>query len=621
MTQTGPMRIILACLAIFAGPVALACGQLPPLDLPGATEADVSVRAAPSTPRIAPGGAFHLIVELTIRDGVWLYSATPRGQVAPPKPLEIQVDAGRWRVGSPRLPRPQWHTISVAGLTDSNLVYTGSIRLYVPVTAGGEPADGTQTITVRVTGQTCDEKGCYQVDERAEATVAVDPGAPTDGTTAIPPEAKTAARWDRQLGQGPPGSAAASTPAGLPGADMATWAALGLALLAGIALNVTPCVLPVIPIKIASLLQQARQSRRRSITLGMAYAAGIVLFFLAMGAASVAVRLAAGAVFDLNEPFGHPWFLIGLALLLIVAALWLFGVITPAIGGRFGAFNPQQGHVGSVGMGFVTGVLATPCSGPVLVTVFGWAQGQPAWAGAAVFALLGLGMGAPHAILAAMPGLLERLPAPGPWMERLKQAMGLILLMVAVWLIACLGVAAWIGWVAAYAVILAGCLWMAGSWVDINTPAAKRRTVRIVALAIAVVAGWLMLPPPAPERIDWRPLEPGAINRAVSDGRVVLVKFTARWCAVCKIVDYKVYNHGETADAIAERDVVAIKADVTRNTSDAAKMLNEQLGEPGPPVTVVYGPALDEPIRLHGIFDRAELTAALDRAAGSAAER
>ncbi len=615
----GWVRSVILSIAIIAAVALPAASQSFSLDIPlGADSPLVTVSAAASHTTVVPGQTFHVAVKAKIREGVWLYSPAPRGKLSTPRPLEIVATAGEWSAGQTMYPRPQWHTIDIAGIVDSTLTYDNTVVFYIPITVPDKPGADSGGIQITLTGQTCDTAGCYDAEERVVITVQVGPtpiAADPETYPARPTGLKTAAQWRTQA-PSEPGTKAATVSAGAPGADLTTWMALALALAAGVTLNVMPCVLPVIPIKIMSLLQQARQSRRRSITLGTAYAAGILSFFLLGGAISMIARVTSGSVFNLNEPFKVPAFIIAMALLLVGSALWLFNVFTLVVGGSLAGGAPRQGHLGSIGMGFVTAVLATPCSGPVLAAVFGWSQGRPAWASGAVFAALGVGMAAPHAILAGFPGLLERLPKPGIWMERLKQGMAFILLLVAVWLISTLGSVAWVGWVTAYAVVFGACLWMAGTWVNFNTPAVKRRTVRVVAMIIAVAAGASMLPRPAASAIPWRPFDAAAVDAAAATGEVVLVKFTADTCTICKILDLRVYNRKATAAALAERGVVAFVADTTQRDYPANIVLVKQLGEPGPPVTLIYGPAVGEPIRLRGLFSRDELLAALDRARG-----
>ena len=588
----------------------------------------VQVTLRPSHSTVVPGQRLTVAVEVEIDEGFWLYGPVPRGRVIP-RPLVVTAEGESVVVGQPVYPEARVHSIGEGEFYDENFVYEKRAVFYVPVIVKDDAAAGQASLNLRLRGQLCIADRCLELRKEQELTFTIGTSSQADPAFEQVPTGRdapqTASHWNSVLPQipgerrGPERSDSPATPAAgsaRPGADMTIWAALPLALLAGIALNVMPCVLPVIPLKIMSILAQARQSRRRSMTLGLAYAGGIFLFFVLVAGASVVVRQTTGALLGPNEAFKYPAAVIAMALVLVVLSLWLFNVFTISVGGRLAAGEPRSGHLGSVSSGFLTGILATPCSGPVLAAVFGWAQFQPAWLGGLAILLLGLGMAVPHAVLTAFPRLIEKLPAPGVWMEHLKLAMGFILLAVAVWLISTLGSPEWITRVSFYGVVLGLCVWMAGSWVNFNTPTVKRRAVRVVALAIAVAAGAWLLPEPPPEPIDWQAFNRVAIAKARDRDQVVLVKFTASWCGTCWLVDARVYDSEATAGELRRRGVLAIKADVTRESYPAAKMLSQDLKEPGPPVTLIYGPKLKDPIRLYGVFSPTELFEALDTAAG-----
>lgn len=596
-------------------------------------QANITLSLSPPAEPSRPGQTVWLPARVMVPTGFWLYSPTPRGQYATVQPLRAQVTADDpLSTGEPRYPRPMWHSTEItASMVEHNLAYEQEMIFFIPIEVPAGTADGEYTVSTVITGQTCDEMGCYPADAQARAVLRVAENARGGVQASKPPqelELRTTDEWDALLPQTPDGSlpreveegARPGTTAGdvpRPGVGMTATGAMALAFLAGIALNVMPCVLPVIPLKIMSILEQARQSRRRSVLLGLTYAGGIVLFFAAVAAASVALRMTTGTLLSLDEPFQYPAFIIGMMLLMVVLALGLFNVYAFGVGGQLAGSGPRGGYLGSVWTGVLTALLGTPCSGPVVASVFGWAQGQSSpWAGGWALLAMGLGMALPHAVLASFPGLLEKLPRPGMWMERLKQFMGFILLVVAAWLLSVLGDATWMGWVAAYAVVLSLCVWMAGGWVTPSTSTARRWTIRLVAFALAVSAGAWMLPEPEPPIVDWRPYDPAEVAALRDDGQTLLVKYTAEWCLKCKEVDMVVFGDEATAAALREREAPAFLADVTRKGSPASRSLYGDLGEAGPPVTTVYGPAIEGPIRLHGVYSREDLISALDRAAG-----
>ena len=220
-------------------------------------------------------------------------------------------------------------------------------------------------------------------------------------------------------------------------------------------------------------------------------------------------------------------------------------------------------------------------------------------------------MAAPHALLAAFPVLLKRLPKPGRWMEILKQSTGFVLIGVAIWLIST--VERW-GWVAGYAAVLTFALWMWGTWVRYDAPLKSKLIVRGLAVALAVGAGAWMLSPPGELAVKFEPFEPSRIAAETAEGRVVLVEFTAKWCTSCKWIELTVFDDQEVADEIRRLDVLAMKADVT-NAGPAKSMLYEQL-KGAVPLTVVYPPGGGRPVMLTGEYGASALLDALRKAAG-----
>jgi thiol:disulfide interchange protein DsbD len=221
-------------------------------------------------------------------------------------------------------------------------------------------------------------------------------------------------------------------------------------------------------------------------------------------------------------------------------------------------------------------------------------------------------MAAPHAVLAAFPRLLDALPRPGRWMELLKQSMGFILLLVALWLFSTLATQGYPFRVMGFAVVLAFSLWVWGSWPRHSTPPTAKWAIRLPALALAVAAGLWLLPKPAAGATALEPFDRQRMDQALAAGRPVLVKFTASWCLSCRIVDHYVYDRPEVARRLAGSGVLAMVADVTTSDTPGNALLYEQL-EGAPPLTVIFRPD-GPPIRLEGKFSPQDLLEALERA-------
>jgi thiol:disulfide interchange protein len=468
----------------------------------------------------------------------------------------------------------------------------------------------------RMGGQVCDQGNCLTLEFP-------DPYVVTAAVT-VGPQSRANPNWDSAIAaaseQAPQAEAPPAAPAG--GIDLSIWAGLGLALLAGVILNVMPCVLPVIPLKVLSLVEHARKSRILMVTHGLAFAAGILVFFAALAGVSAAVRAVTHEGIAWGTQFQSHALRLAVTMIVVAVAANLFGLFTvglPGFASRPGSGRGAgSGHLSSVGGGVLTAVLSTPCSFGYLTYALAWAQLQPLWIGTAVFLAIGVGMAAPYVVLTAFPGLLSRLPRPGRWMELLKQSMGFVMLLVAVWLISTLDVkgAQYPLWVAAFGVVLAFGLWMWGTWVRYDDLPRKKWIVRGLAVALVVGAGYGMLTPPRPLAVEFVPFDRTRIADALKGGRIVLVDFTANWCLTCKTVEYRVYADEQVADALKALDVLAVDGDITDAGMPANDMLYKELKEPGVPVSVVFPPGGREPRRLHGLFSKADLLAALKAASG-----
>ena len=226
--------------------------------------------------------------------------------------------------------------------------------------------------------------------------------------------------------------------------------------------------------------------------------------------------------------------------------------------------------------------------------------------------VIGLGMALPYAVLTSMPDLLKRLPRSGQWMELFKQAMGFVLLVIAVKLIAALPEARRMG-VLYFAVVLAFCVWMWGGWVGYGSKLSRKLVIRIIAVIIAVAAGLLFLTAPAAQIIDWQKYDSNLIETAKADNRPVLIKFTADWCLSCQVVEKTVYRNGDIAKLIKEKNVLAVKGDTTVKDYPATIALKNIYNEPGVPVSMLFVPGQKQPIIWRGLAFADELKTVLEK--------
>jgi suppressor for copper-sensitivity B len=400
-------------------------------------------------------------------------------------------------------------------------------------------------------------------------------------------------------------------------------AMLGLALVGGLILNLMPCVLPVLSLKLLSVVGHGGGERGHVRLSFVASAAGIVAAFLTLAGGLVALK-AGGAAIGWGIQFQQPWFLIAMTLVVTLFAANLWGLFEIGLPSWVGALDERAHRVRGVGGHFLSGVfatlLATPCTAPFLGTAVGFALARGAAEIFAVFAALGVGMALPYLAVAAVPSLATRLPRPGRWMERLKQLLGLALAATAGWLLTVLG--AVVG--AAAAAAIGGLMAAAALFLRHRLPVFRRvggalvATLALLAFFVPAQAPSSPAGGPPPAKADagivWQPFDPEAIARLVGEGKVVFVDVTADWCITCQVNKALVINQGEVARRL-KGDVVALRADWTRPSDEIAHYL-AGFGRYGIPFNAIYGPAAPAGIVLPELLTEADVLAALDRAVG-----
>ncbi len=533
------------------------------------------------------------------------YYAKSETAPAPGMQLKIAATSRDMEFGGAVL--PDW-TLFDDPLGQQIEVYVGDFTAFIPLREESLPADKKEiAVTVEITGIACTSSLCLPPFEKTLHTtldlagIATWPSVSIATSRAEAPSEVLAQPPAEQAGS--PGPKASSPSSAVP--------YYLLAVAAGLSINLMPCVLPVLPLILLRLVDQSRAPGGKRIASGLAFCAGVVLFFAAFALISAIVNLTTGAVLDLNSLFRYPAAVIVLFLAIVFFGLAMLDIVTLSLPSSV-AGRPSSASTlaGSLGMGFFAGVLSTPCSGALLGFVLVWAQTQPLAVSSAAIVLMGAGMALPYAIIVLIPSLLERIPKPGYWMEIFKKSTGFLLFLIAVKLtLAALPKDRLVN-VLMYGVVFSFCVWMWGKWVDFTTPALRRRIIRGVALALAVgSAAWLL---PATElaassRLDWKPYDADVVQQAVARKQPVLLKFTADWCTNCKVVERRVYEDPEIVGLLQARNVLPIKADTTVIDYPATRDLKALYGEAGNvPVTIVVLPDGTRE-KLRGIFDKSEL--------------
>ncbi len=392
---------------------------------------------------------------------------------------------------------------------------------------------------------------------------------------------------------------------------------LALALLGGLVLNLMPCVLPVLSLKLLAVVGQGGRDRAAIRLSFLASAAGILVAFLGLAGLVIALR-AGGMAVGWGLQFQAAPFLAVMAIVVTLFAANLFGLFEIALPGsiaRLGERGREHSLAGHFATGLLATLLATPCSAPFLGTAVGFALAHGTGEILAIFACLGLGLAAPYLLVALLPGLAQRLPRPGLWMLRLRQLMGLLLLGTAVWLLSVL----WNQASAAIAVGVAAALLLLLLLLALRRRGLGRQfaLAGVVLVALAGAAVPLALPASSTTRAleeGWQAFDDAAIPGLVAQGKRVFVDVTADWCVTCIANKTLVLDQASVKALLAAPDVVAMKADWTR-PDPAINAYLERFGRFGIPFNVVYGPGAPQGIPLPELLTEAAVGEALAKAA------
>ena len=357
------------------------------------------------------------------------------------------------------------------------------------------------------------------------------------------------------------------------------------ALLGGMILNLMPCVFPVLSIKVLSLTSAHLSSHNKHMH-GLAYTAGIILSFIAIAGLLLIFRQAGQSVgwgFQLQSPL----FVSLLAYLFFSAGLSFSGILI--IGAKWMGFGQSTTTGTSLRASFMTGILATvvasPCSAPFMGTALGVALTQTPIIGLLIFSVLGLGMALPFVLLSWVPGLLEKLPSPGPWMETFRQFLAFPLYASAIWLL----------WVLARqtsinhaTVVSLGILLLAfAAWLWGHSTALWGKLTACSALAIAFAIAFAPAQPASKQ--NWEPYSRARLDELQHEGQAVFVNLTADWCITCLANEKIALSSNAFTTLIRDKNITYLKGDWTNRNPEISKLLFEY-GRSGVPLYLYYAP-------------------------------
>lgn len=574
---------LIVCLLIACGPTAALAQFEFPSGLSGLSGTGSSREVAfdaQFTPAEANRPAL-LFVTAQIPDGFHVYAvdqAVLPDNGGGPMATAIDISAntavkllGPWQPIEP----PHTHTDKETWVGLELREHAEQVTWVAPIALAPGTDVNSLSIAVAAEGQACNPQTCIPFEQ---------------SFTAVLGEGKTlSSQLLASLSLASPNSASPATETD----DSSLLVILCYGMLGGLILNLMPCVLPVIGLKVLSFAKQGGLSRTRILTLNLFYVAGLLTVFMVLASLAALAQLGLGEEsFGWGELYTLTWFKVSMTCLVFAMALSFLGIWELPIpgfasSGKATELAAKEGPMGAYCMGLFTTILATPCSGPFLGPVFGYTISQSPLIIYSIFGSVGLGMALPYLVIGAFPALVSWLPKPGAWMDTLKNLMGFILLATVVYLFSTLSHDYFIATLSLLFGIWFAC-WMIGR-TPITASSSQRRNAWIEGSATAAIIGALAFHylTPSESLLPWQPFSPQAVVVARDQGKTVMVDFTAQWCPTCKVNLSFAINRPKVKKWVEENDVVTLIADWT-DRNDVIKQALLELNSQSIPLLAIY---------------------------------
>ena len=533
------------------------------------------VRLLPDRSPAVAGEELRLAVVLTVDRGWHVNSDDPGEEFSLPTTVEFMLPEG-WLAPVVSFPDGvaiefEFADVPIEVWEDEAVILAG---LSIPESAVGEVR-----LRVAVTAQACNDTQCLPPEEvRAGVDITVaSPGSSSE----VVNERVFAAVAVGDAGSDPPGDSSDLGSKSLP------LLLIGV-FFAGLALNLTPCVFPLIPITIGFFTQQTKDRKGSTFPLALAYVLGIALTYSVLGV----LAALSGAIF--GSALQSPWVVGLIVVVLLLLATSMFGLwelrvptwAQKASGGRTGVF-------GALIMGLVMGFIAAPCIGPFVVGLLTYVgqRGDPVL-GFILFFTLAAGLGLPYLILGTFTGAINKLPASGMWMIGVRRVFGVILIAMAAYFAAPLMPGDSGGWLMSGVLVLGGFYLLVVDRTGHGQPTIDR-VMRVLAAGM-LVAGVLMMPgvrhggaavEGGSSHLEWQAYEAAGAKAAIAGGGPVIIDFYADWCAPCRELDERTFSAPEVRTVLEGYE--RFKVDLTRAT-DSGQALIAEYGVMGVPTVIVF---------------------------------
>ncbi|MGB5746242.1 MAG: cytochrome c biogenesis protein CcdA [Desulfobacterales bacterium] len=564
-----------------------------------ATEGEVvKVRTAWSVDRARPGDSIILAIVADIKRGLHINADAQQVKLFEdfkPYPTKVTVaDAGDdITIESPSYPRAV--PIKVEYAAEDLMSFEGQTVIYLPIRLEETIKPGNLGIKLVFEYQACSDTYClFPAKIKFEESLAV----VESGTGVTKINKELFVGYD----QGSTATTSREVDFDLFGLTFAIDVSSGFGMilllitagLGGILLNFTPCVLPLVPIKIISLSHVA-QDRKQCFLLGLAMFLGVLIFWVALGVLIALVSEFSAA----NQLFQYPVFTILVGLLIGIMATGMFGFFSVRLPNFIYMVNPQQDTLkGSFGLGILAAILSTPCTAPFMGAAAAWAATQPPATTIATFASIGTGMALPYLVLSAHPAWVEKMPKTGPASELIKQVMGLFMLAAAAYFIG-VGLAALFAdppnpttkiywWPVMFFCIAAGG-WLAYRTFQITAKVKQKTFYAGIGVMTMALSAWGAVQLTDQGPVDWVYYTPERFSEASSDSKVIVMVFTAEWCLNCKALEQGIFKDPKVVSLFARENIVPMKVDITgHNPAGRAKL--KEVGTLTIPLLVIFSP-------------------------------